>query len=140
MYILLLSFAALYNCAIKIQLQLSTLYNGLTKCIYYYFHFPFYTIVQRKSRCNTCKNGLTKCIYNYVLIMHVIALVDYHTLKKSTKYETSAELYTQVSYFVLFTLKKCLRSHIIGTITIWTNPYGPVRIILVLIAYALSLL
>ena len=36
--------------------------------------------------------------------MQVIALFDYHTLKKSTKYETCAELYTQVSYFVLFTL------------------------------------
>ena len=55
---------------------------------------------------NTCKNWLTKCIYNYFLIMHVIALFDYHILKKSTKNETNAELYTQVSYFVLFTLKK----------------------------------
>ena len=112
MYILLLSFAIVYNCATENPVAIF----------------------------NTSKNGLTKCIYNYFLIMHVIAQFDYHTLKKSTKYETNAELYTQVSYFVLFTFKKCFRSHVIGTITIWTNSYGPVRNILVLIAYALSLL
>ena len=51
---------------------------------------------------NPCKKWLTKCIYNYFLLMHVIK--DFGSLAKSTKYETFAELYTQVSYFVLFTL------------------------------------
>ena len=109
MYILFISFAIVYNCATKIQMLLSTLAKYVDKM---YILFISFAIVYNCATenpvaiFNTCKNGLTKCIYIYFLIMHVIAQFDYHTLKKSTKYEINAELYTQVSYFVLFTFKK----------------------------------
>ena len=59
-------------------------YAGILMLVEFFFLF-----VQWKSRRyhRQLQELVEKCIYNYFLKKHVIALFNYHTLEKRTKYE-----------------------------------------------------